>query len=79
MMTEAKEAAMKRVHLLPCPLAIGVALVVLVAFGFDGAGVATAALLLVCPLMMFGMMFFMRGGHEHGHDTEHRDRDSVAR
>ena len=52
-------------------------------FGFDGFGLGTAAILLVCPLMMFGTMFFMmRGTHgvnDHEHkDTNDRDRQTAA-
>jgi hypothetical protein len=66
---------MKRIHMLPCLIGIAVAVVVLLAFGFSGFGVGTAAILLVCPLMMFGMMFFMmRGTHTgHVHDHHHTD------
>jgi hypothetical protein len=75
-----KEAAMKHKHMLPCLLGLVVAVVVLFAFGATGAGVGTAALLLVCPVMMFGMMYFMHGGHDgHDHDDNNRrDRETAV-
>jgi hypothetical protein len=74
---------MKRIHMLPCLLGLAVAVVVLLAFGFDGFGLGTAAILLVCPLMMFGMMFFMmrdtQSGNVHYHDdADDRDQRTAA-
>jgi hypothetical protein len=65
---------MKRIHMLSCLMGIGVAVVVLVASGFDGVGLGTAAVFLMCPLMMFGMMFFMMRGEHGGHRDEHTAR-----
>ena len=77
---------MKRRHMLPCLLGIAVAVVVLLAFGFNGFGVGTAAILLICPLMMFGMMLFMMRGTHVGevhdvhdrNDTNDRDQQTAA-
>ena len=74
---------MKRQQMLPCLLGIALAVVVLLAFGFNGFGVGTAAILLVCPLMMFGMMFFMMrsthvGNVHERNDTDDRDQQTAA-
>lgn len=50
-----------------------VVLVALLAFGVDLGRALPYALLLACPLGMFGMMFMMnrQGGHNHaGHDAD---------
>ena len=50
-------------------------LVVLLGTGRSLREALPLALFLACPLMMFGMMFMMRGGNgqQHGSDTDHRD------
>lgn len=71
---------MKHKHMLPCLLGLIVAVVVVFAFGATDAGLGTAALLLLCPVMMFAMMYFMHREHDgHDHDdTTRRDRETAA-
>jgi hypothetical protein len=67
---------MKRSHLIPCLVAVVVAAAVLVAFGSGGLGFA--AILLVCPLMMLGMMAMMMGNRGTQDDRERHDRHHVS-
>jgi len=51
----------------------GLVLVVLLGLGRSLQQALPLALFLACPLMMVGMMFMMRGGNGHQHDSDAPD------
>jgi hypothetical protein len=65
---------MKRQHLVPCVAVLLVAAAVLLLLGVNAGTVGFAAIALLCPVMMVGMMAMMGGGMM-GHGRDDRDRD----
>jgi choline-glycine betaine transporter len=74
---------MKRTLLMPCLVAVGFAVVVLLAAGVEAGTLLVAAAVLACPLMMLLMMGGMFGmarrhGSQHGSDASPHE-DAAAR
>jgi hypothetical protein len=75
--------AMKRTLLMPCLIAVGFAIVVLLAAGVEAGTLLVAVAALACPLMMLLMMGGMFGmarrhGSEHASDASPQE-DAAAR
>lgn len=53
---------MRRIHLGPCLIVVGLGLALFLATGASAAGLGTLLIFLLCPLVMGWMMWSM-GGH----------------
>lgn len=60
-----------KLHLGHCLIPIAIAAIAFVALGANGASIGIAAIAILCPLMMGGMMWMMvRNGGEHSEHPE---------